>query len=302
MDKNMKKGLRIALQAILILAIFYFMAMQVYKNIGSLKDYKWHFNYFYLALSFIILISHDFAVTFVWNYILRKLNAKIPYIKALKIRTISELARYLPGSIWHLLGRTYYAEKAGIRKIKTLTSIALEIGANVIAGLLLFVLCLPFFLKMDILMKLIPLLVAIPIGLVLIHPKVLNKALNLGLRIMKKKSIKLDFRYMDIAVFIGIYFVLWLVNGVAFFYLVRSIYFIDYSKILFLSGAFAVAWVMGFVSLISPGGLGVREGILSVLLSIYMPLPIAIIISLISRVWAIIVEFLFAAVMFRVRD
>lgn len=50
------------------------------------------------------------------------------------------------------------------------------------------------------------------------------------------------------------------------------------------------------MSLVTPGGLGVREGVLSVLLTFCLPPATATLVALLSRVWAICVEIILASV------
>jgi len=297
----MNKKLKIVLQVIIVLAIFYFMFMQIFKNWGSLKEYEWHFNYLYLILSFIVLLGYSVLIVFGWHTILKKLFVKIDFLKTYKIRAITELGRYLPGKIWHLVGRTYYTKKIGASSLKILTSVAIELGVNTIAGLIIFVIALPFFFRAEVITKIFPFIVLIPLGLIVIHPKVLNKIMNFGLKLFKKKRIKLHIRYKDMLLLIVLYSMFWLVAGFAFFLLVNSIYAVNISNFFVIAGIYAVAWVVGFLSFITPGGIGIREGILAGLLSLYMPLPMAIIISLVARIWTILTELLFAAASLKIK-
>jgi uncharacterized membrane protein YbhN (UPF0104 family) len=57
-----------------------------------------------------------------------------------------------------------------------------------------------------------------------------------------------------------------------------------------LTGAFAFSLTIGFLAVFVPGGLGVREGILVLLLSLYFPLPVATLISIFSRLYISVVE------------
>src|SRR5205823_3434700 len=43
----------------------------------------------------------------VWRKILKGFGFKLPYAAATRIWSSSELARYLPGSIWQVIGRVY---------------------------------------------------------------------------------------------------------------------------------------------------------------------------------------------------
>jgi len=65
-----------------------------------------------------------------------------------------------------------------------------------------------------------------------------------------------------------------------------------------LTACFAFAWIVGFLSFLTPGGLGIREGLLSLLLSRYMPTPQATLVALLCRVWMLSAEIVLAGVAF----
>ena len=66
-----------------------------------------------------------------------------------------------------------------------------------------------------------------------------------------------------------------------------------------MAGAYALAWTLGLATLVSPGGLGVREGVLAALLSGLLPGGMAVVAALASRLWLTGVELLCAAAAWR---
>jgi len=78
--------------------------------------------------------------------------------------------------------------------------------------------------------------------------------------------------------------------GSAFYALVNSVYAMSASAALPLTGMLAIAVILGFLNPLTPQGLGTREGLLTLFLSYYMPLPVAIVISLLTRLWMIVAE------------
>ena len=57
-----------------------------------------------------------------------------------------------------------------------------------------------------------------------------------------------------------------------------------------LVSAYTLAWITGSVAIFAPGGLGVREGVMTLLLSPILPVPLAIALSFITRVWITVFE------------
>ena len=52
-----------------------------------------------------------------------------------------------------------------------------------------------------------------------------------------------------------------------------------------LIAAFAAAYVLGYLSMLTPSGLGVREGVLVLLLEPLFPEPLPVVIALAARIW-----------------
>ncbi|MBD3204406.1 hypothetical protein GF327_09015 [Candidatus Woesearchaeota archaeon] len=289
----MNKKIKILLQILVIVTILFFMGKQIANSWQYLKDYDWNFNYFYLVISFLLSLFYFALIAFGWFLILKKMNIKINFVKAANIRAATQFGRYIPGKVWHIVGRTYYTNKLNIPSIKILTSVGLEIACSLIAAFIVFLFTLPFFLKHTNFEIFLFLFVVISIILVLIKPSIFSKFINTGLRILGKSEIEFNLKYKDIFLIILWFTFSWFLNGVAFFMLINSIYRVDLSILLLISGVYAISWVIGFLSFLTPAGIGVREGILSGMLSFYVPPSIAIIISFIARVMIMLVEITF---------
>ncbi|HIE28083.1 TPA: methyltransferase domain-containing protein, partial [Candidatus Poribacteria bacterium] len=80
------------------------------------------------------------------------------------------------------------------------------------------------------------------------------------------------------------------------FLFVKSLSPLSWIKFPAMMGAYALAWTVGFLSVITPSGLGVREGILSLLLAVYMPTATATLVALLSRIWSTMAELVLVGV------
>lgn len=69
-------------------------------------------------------------------------------------------------------------------------------------------------------------------------------------------------------------------------------------RALILTACFAFTWIVGFLSFLTPGGIGIREGLLGLLLANYMPAPQATLVALLCRVWMLSAEMVLAGVAF----
>jgi uncharacterized membrane protein YbhN (UPF0104 family) len=82
----------------------------------------------------------------------------------------------------------------------------------------------------------------------------------------------------------------WVVGGVGFYLFVDSIFPVSPHQILFLTGALAFSSILGLIAIFAPSGLGVREGTLVYLLSYIMPGSVAVVISVLTRIWMTLIE------------
>ena len=132
------------------------------------------------------------------------------------------------------------------------------------------------------------------LGLVAIHPTVFKKTVSFVLKKLKRETIDFNLTFPKILTLLFLFFLVFLCHGLGFLFLTRSFYPVEVASYPILVGVFALAWLIGFLSFVTPAGLGIREGALSLLLKEHLPTGIGIIAALLSRIWLTIVEvFLF---------
>ncbi|MDE0018640.1 MAG: hypothetical protein OXU51_20840 [Candidatus Poribacteria bacterium] len=111
-----------------------------------------------------------------------------------------------------------------------------------------------------------------------------------ALSYLMKQDFRPLFLISSVLGFISGYLLLWGLFGTAFFLFIHSIHPVDASEIIIVTGIYAVAWIIGFLSFLTPSGLGVREGVLSLLLTTILPPATATLVALLSRLWTLSAE------------
>jgi len=231
-----------------------------------------------------------------WGKTVGTLHHSLPFRKVFRVWFLSALGRYLPGTVWQYLGRVVLSERIGVVPTVTVASLGLETGFMLLSAGLVWSLTLPWQVpSLGLPQGNWPLLF-LPVGLVALHPAVFGRVFNGGLRLLKKPPLKIDLTYPQILGFVGLYAGLWFLFGLAFFLFANSLTALGWNRYLPMTGVFALSWVIGMVSIFAPAGIGVREGVLSVLLVEYMPEPTAIFVALLSRVWMTLAELVCALV------
>ena len=292
-----KKLLIKSAQMVIILLIFYFLIKSLVSDWNQVKEFDWRFDYTLLAISFVVQLVALFWLVKIWERMLRHTGSSVSYFKLFKVWFFTNLGKYLPGKVWQFLGMIYMLEKEGVPKENSFSTGVLAQAFSVISGLLISIIFLganlysQFFSKNPSLMV-VGVVLSLAVLALLCYPKVLERIINLGLGILKKEKISLDIGGKDVIIYLLSYSLSWLLFGLAFLIFVKAMTQADFKMYPMLTGAFAFSLNIGFLAIFTPGGIGVREGVLVFLLSSFFPLPVSTLISLLSRLWITVGELL----------
>ena len=291
------KYIKYSAKFLIVLIILVFFIRYIYINWTSVSQYQWKFNYPLLSISLILVIANFIFLVQIWKKLFFKMGYFLKFRKAFKIFFYSTMGKYVPGKVWSVLGAVYLCEKEGIPPKVSGTAAVLFQALNMIAGLLLVVL-----VSGTKFLGGIPKILYLPLAMILIifiYPPLMEKVLNAFLKLLKREPIKIGLSFRHNLGFTLLFLLSWCVYGVAFNVFIRSLTPYSYDLMLFIASAFVLSYVIGFLSVFIPGGLGVREGILVLYLSNYFPLPVATLIALLSRLWMTAAEILGLAVSFK---
>ncbi|HVB72975.1 MAG TPA: lysylphosphatidylglycerol synthase transmembrane domain-containing protein [Ktedonobacteraceae bacterium] len=301
--KNIGKRL---LQFGLPVIIIGFFLYEVKKNWGELTAQTFHWDPWLLALAFVGFVCQEISYGLIWKGVLARLGARLGLRASLRIYLASEFVRYIPGNIWHVLTRIIWVGKYGVSRPVAFASMAIELITKLAAGVLIFAVSLLFWRDLDAVSSLTEQRIVLALGVgtilalcIILYPPVLNGLLNVALRVLKREPIKLTLRYRDILLVTLFWCASWCVAGSAFFVMLLSLW----ANTPLLAwpvciGIYALAWDIGFVSFITPSGLGFREGAIVGLFALALPLPggLAAIMALLSRFVSTIAELLCVSV------
>lgn len=293
-----KRVLQIGLP-IVILAYF---VLDVKKEWSQLASHPIQWNFWLLLLAFAGFLLQVLSYGVIWRTVLARLGAHLNFRTSLRIYLASEFVRYIPGNIWHVLTRILWVGKYGVSRPVAFASMTIELITKLAAGAFIFALSLLFWSDSGAVHSFVyaaPLLIAAGIAsvlvlLVILHPRILNGLLNTALRLMKREPITLPLRYRDILLVTLSWAISWIIAGTAFYVLVLAVYpALPLAALPICIGIYALAWDVGFVSFITPSGLGFREGTIAFLLVLALPsLPIVWgpILAIVSRLISTVAE------------
>ncbi len=294
-----KRVIQIGLPIIVLGFFLYYVA----HNWNALAAHSFQWNPWLLALSLLGFIVQEISFGLIWRAILARLDARLGVRTTLRIYLAAEFVRYIPGNVWHVLTRILWVSKYGVSRTTAFASMTIELITKLSAGVLVFALSLLFWHDISavgsflhswfIILFGIFIILALVIGL---HPRILNALLNGALRVLKRQPVSLTVRYRDILLVTLLWSGSWLIAGGAFYLMLLALWpTTPIAALPICVGIYAIAWDIGFVSFITPSGLGFREGAIGLLFALALPvLPASLgaIIALLSRLVSTLAEVL----------
>jgi hypothetical protein len=226
--------------------------------------------------------------------ILRNLGRPLSLPETWQAFFVSQIAKYLPGSVWSIPGRVYIYHRRGLPAVQGATALAWEMMLMIMGAAMVGFLGIGLLLgefSWLIVAGGFSILVAgfLVLGLVMRSPDFIEK-IPLPGKIRKMLSLlKARLSWRAIGLVGGLYAANWLVLGLAFSQVARSVSEnFEAGWVLPLVGLHAVAWLVGFLVVFTPGGIGVRDGLLIIGLGTLVEAPLPLMVAVLTRIlWTI---------------
>ncbi len=282
-----RRRLNTAVRAIALLLSLGFLAAVTASQWQELRAYEWSLQPVWLALSYAALFAAWLLELSAWRFILGTLGGTLRWRRAAETWFLASLVRYIPGNIWQFLGMAELAADDGVSRITTLTSIFLHQILATAAGLSLAAIYFAVAGEGAWLSALRPFLLLVPLGLLLCHPRFLSWMLNQVMRLLKRPPVEVTLTWGQIWLVLLAYLGVWLLMGSGFALLARAVVPVDAQQFAALMAVWAAAFVVGYLSMLTPSGLGVREGVMILLLAPIFPSPVPTMVALLARLWMV---------------
>jgi uncharacterized membrane protein YbhN (UPF0104 family) len=245
-----------------------------------------------------------------WHQMIRRCGYCLPVRQVFRMYVLTGVGRYLPGGIWHLGGRLAWLNSLGV---------PLRVAAQTVAAEQVFILWVAlvsavFFtfvgslqnVARQSLLGVLCLLLLVAAGVVLswIVPATGDKhqpEQGSGLLSAKRPVVEAkpqgtsqatarDIRNSSFGL-LAVYCVFWFLHGLSIYVLTSALAQpVHQAEMLRVIGYASLSWAVGYLVILAPGGLGVREGVLAALLSDLIALPVASAVALVARLVLVISE------------
>jgi len=272
---------------------FYLQAMD-WRAIGSMHP---DFRFLLLALPF--SLSARMLQPIAWSGLVRDYGeCPPPYAQMSHIYAKSWLGRYVPGKIAWIGGKVFFGSRYQMRKgVLALTSV-IDAGIQLITGLTVAFVLLSVSGSGVLLPRALRVLAIFGFVLLTLSltPPIFNRAARIAYRVFRRGQTPTGSRLSTgglartACVYLGVQI---LGTGVPFF-LIKALHpALRATAYPFVGGATLIAGTLGTLAVFAPSGLGVREGILIVLLKAVVPTQAAVFAAVLMRLWSVAVDLLF---------
>lgn len=241
---------------------------------------------FKAVASLLLFMGYLYLRALSWRSLVNFLGESINKTGGLSVWFFSEATRYIPGNVWSFVSRAYLARQEKISKNVSLLVLPIEIMtvAAVTSALSLY--------------SIVKNLERLPVNLVFYAALVTPPVALFGFLILQKiikrvlgKLLKLDLSPKALLTAIALQIACWSLYSLGTIILLEGK--LDNLSLLFSSTI--LAWLVGYLSLVTPMGLGVRESAFVLLLGGYIGTAQAVVIAVLSRIILIISELVILA-------
>lgn len=234
---------------------------------AELRAGGWALRPGWLIAALAVAVANLFLLGGAWVDLLRALGGSIGFLEGMRAWTWTNLGRYLPGRIWQISALTLYLrEKRGLGGIGLASSLTLQVLLLAVGGAVVFaVLGVPLAVGNPLLV--VAAVAAAAAGLsVALNPSLVARGTAWMSRAMGEAPPAVRPRRRALWRTAALVAVSWLVNGLSLWMLWRGAGGDAGPGVIFWTGAYAAAYLIGYVALFAPAGLVVREGALAGLL------------------------------------
>ncbi|PCN49280.1 hypothetical protein Csp2054_03630 [Curtobacterium sp. 'Ferrero'] len=200
-----------------------------------------------------------------WRAMMAASGFRLRLGAASSIFFVGQLGKYIPGGVWSIAAQAELGRAHGLQRtssaVAALASMLVSMVTAALVGIVAVLLGTP-----DGLATFWWLIPFVLLGLVSLTPPVLGRLIRIAFRVLRRPAQDTSLSWPGTVMSLVWSLAMWVAYGVQATVVLRA--FGADSPVLFpvAVGAYAVAWLVGFLVVIAPAGIGPREAVLVLLL------------------------------------
>ena len=287
-------ALRVA-QAAFVVVVVLFIVRYLRHAWPAVDAYQWHLRPGLLVASALLVLVYYLGSALVWWLILRQSGLVAGRRPTVATWGKSILARYVPGNVFQFVSRAWMHHRQGLDVDRVGAGMVYEQVLNVAGALAVTAVLFPFwhFESDDAAWALL----AIPVIVVALHPRVFARLAAVALRVVHRPPLTRVLPFRAVLGLLVAFSGLWLLAGLAMWTLAAAVTSVSITAYPEITAGFALGFVAGMVVFFVPSGIGVREGVLAAATAtVFASGGVALAWALLARLWQTALELAFVGV------
>lgn len=231
---------------VLVLACIAFVGRRLTHEWSAARHALGDASWSWLVVAGVAAVAAMTTMALGWHRVLDALGARVAVADAVVWYYVGEIGKYLPGTVWPVVGRAELARRGGVARAVSYQSVVLSL-------LLLYLACA---LVGGALVG-IGAAVVLVAGIAVLHPAVSGRLLDLARRITRRDIDVVVPSLGTSARLTAFYVPAWVFVGTATWAVARALD--PGASWIHIVAAATASWLVGFLAIPVPGGVGVRE-------------------------------------------
>lgn len=279
---------RVVLVLVVLLAVY-----AVYRNYEALRNDLDKLSPWVIVAASVPAACAMLVALQVWRVLMAELGSPLPLGPAARIFYISQLGKYVPGSVWSVMGQMELGREFKVPRRTSVAVGGLVLALSAVGGISVGVVLLPFG-GGETAHKYWWLVLVLPVAYICLHPPVLRTLLNTLLRLLRRPPIEAMPGWPALRRALFFQVLTWIVMGAQVWILLLGLGAPARASLPLAIGGYALAYSIGMLAFVLPAGAGVREATLVLALAPVVPSSTALLVALLARAISTVCDLLFA--------
>lgn len=288
-----RKALRGGITLVVLLVVGYFFGRGLADNWAAVREIRIEVNAW--SVGAVLVFSGAVVLSgLLWGHMLGRLDhSRVTAADSIRVQCLSWLLKYVPGQVGSVANKVVWAGDRGISRTLVVITFVYEnvfllLGSIVPTGVILVLARATPDDSGNLVTTLLPALAALVPLLLVMDRRVFRAGVNLVARRALHRDVPDEYflRPLDALGYQLAFLGPRVLNGIGFVFIVVSFLDVPSTAYLPLAAAYVLAGAVGILAVFVPSGLGVRESVIVLFASQYMPVEEAIVLSLLARLYS----------------
>lgn len=278
------------------LILAFFIGRLIYGHWQEVRAEPWRLDAAWLALSFAFAAAWYLLRPMGWTLLIRGFGHDVPYWGIYRVYRKAELSRYVPGGVWQFASRIYLTRSYGVGAPACLAATVLDLVLAALAAPVPAAwLAGSASTSLDGWQR--AALLAFPLlTCAIVYPRVLNVWAEPLARLLRQPYRRLETGALQIFGIWAMYVATWILLAFAMACFARALLpDLTGSQLTYIAGCYALAWLAALLTMVAPAGVGIREGILGLLLAQTVAAGTGMTLAVAMRLWIVCMEIIWFA-------